>query len=153
MSAMPDTEHSPVVPAVPQRVPGKADFIALSKLRYELRKFLAFSEAAAAANGLTPQQHQVLLAIKGSPDDVLTVGEIADRMLLRHHSAGELVSRLERMGLVSREHDPRDRRRINIRVTELTEAKLRLLSGAHLDELSATGPLLSTLLEHFVNRA
>ncbi|VFR56362.1 Transcriptional regulator, MarR family [plant metagenome] len=153
MSAMPDTEHSPVVPAVPQRVPGKADFIALSKLRYELRKFLAFSEAAAAANGLTPQQHQVLLAIKGSPDDVLTVGEIADRMLLRHHSAGELVGRLERMGLVSREHDPRDRRRINIRVTELTEAKLRLLSGAHLDELSATGPLLSTLLEHFVKRA
>nr|WP_067756095.1 helix-turn-helix domain-containing protein [Orrella dioscoreae] len=150
---MPDTEHSPVVPAVPQRVPGKADFIALSKLRYELRKFLAFSEAAAAANGLTPQQHQVLLAIKGSPDDVLTVGEIADRMLLRHHSAGELVGRLERMGLVSREHDPRDRRRINIRVTELTEAKLRLLSGAHLDELSATGPLLSTLLKHFVKRA
>ncbi|MEI2416313.1 helix-turn-helix domain-containing protein [Orrella sp. JC864] len=141
----------PPVPA-PQRVPRKADFVALSNLRYELRKFLAFSEAAAAANGLTPQQHQVLLAIKGSPDDRLTVGEIAERMLLRHHSAGELVGRLERMGLVAREHDTRDRRRVNIRVTALAEQRLRYLSGAHLDELSATGPLLRTLLDHFVNR-
>ncbi len=136
----------------PQRTPRKADFVALSNLRYELRKFLAFSEAAAAANGLTPQQHQVLLAIKGSPDDVLTVGEIAERMLLRHHSAGELVGRLERMGLVSREHDERDRRRVNIRATALAEERLRYLSGAHLDELSGTGPLLRTLLDHFVTR-
>lgn len=138
-------------PAHP-RVPRKADLVALSNLRYELRKFLAFSEEAATANGLTPQQHQVLLAIKGSPNDVLTVGEIAERMLLRHHSAGELVGRLERMGLVSREHDQQDRRRINIRATALAEERLGFLSAAHLDELSATGPLLRTLLEHFVSR-
>ena len=144
---MPDRQ-----PPVPQRIPRKADFIALANLRYELRRFLAFSEEAAAANGLTPQQHQVLLAIKGSPDDVLTVGEIAERMLLRHHSASELVGRLERMGLVSREHDPEDRRRINIRATALAEQRLRFLSGAHLDELSATGPLLRALLDHFVRR-
>ncbi|GAA4329806.1 MarR family transcriptional regulator [Pigmentiphaga soli] len=138
-------------PATPSRRAGARlthdDFAALASLRYELRRFTAFSETAAAEGGLTPQQHQALLAIKGSPDERLTVGGIAERLLLRHHSAVELVDRLAKMELVARTPDTQDRRRVQVTLTPLAEQRLEVLSHAHLEELRALGPLLRALLD------
>jgi DNA-binding MarR family transcriptional regulator len=100
----------------------KGDYEALAGFRYALRHFLHFSQSAARAAGLTPQQHQALLAIKGNPfrDDV-TVGELADHLLLRHHSVVELVNRLARLGLVHRKADPGDGRRVLVALTAKAE--------------------------------
>lgn len=127
----------------------KADFVALAELRYALRKFTAFSETAAGGCGLTPQQHQALLAIRASAHDRMTVKEIADWLLLRHHSAGELVDRLERMDMVQRIADEQDRRKVQVVLTPAAHEKLEALSSAHLEELRAAAPLLRTLLGHF----
>ncbi|ARP82025.1 hypothetical protein CAL12_15175 [Bordetella genomosp. 8] len=126
-----------------------ADFVALAQLRFTLRQFLAFSETAAAGCGLTPQQHQALLAIKAASGETMTVGEVADWLLLRPHSAGELINRLERMGLVERRPDETDRRKVHIGLTQGAQDKLDALSSAHYDELRAIGPLLRNLLGHF----
>ncbi|WP_427183270.1 MarR family winged helix-turn-helix transcriptional regulator [Bordetella bronchialis] len=126
-----------------------ADFVALARLRFTLRQFTAFSETAAAERGLTPQQHQALLAIKAAPEETMTVGEIAEWLLLRPHSAGELVNRLERMDLVQRHADTNDRRKVKVGLTRLAQDKLDALSAAHFEELRAIGPLLRDLLAHF----
>ncbi|OZI60917.1 MarR family winged helix-turn-helix transcriptional regulator [Bordetella genomosp. 11] len=125
------------------------DFVALARLRFALRQFTAFSESAAAERGLTPQQHQALLAIKAAPDETMTVGEIADWLLLRPHSAGELINRLERMGLVERRADAMDRRKVHVALTRAAQDKLDALSAAHFEELRAIGPMLRELLAHF----
>jgi DNA-binding MarR family transcriptional regulator len=125
------------------------DFVALARLRFALRQFTAFSETAATECGLTPQQHQALLAIKAAPQEVLTVGEIADWLLLRPHSAGELVNRLERMDLVERHIDETDRRKVRVGLTRAAQDKLDALSASHFEELRAIGPLLRELLAHF----
>jgi DNA-binding MarR family transcriptional regulator len=125
------------------------DFVALARLRYALRRFTAFSEAAAAECGLTAQQHQALLAIKAAPDENMTVGEIAEWLLLRPHSAGELVDRLERMDMVRRSADQSDRRKVHVTLTAAAQQKLQALSSAHFDELRAIGPQLRQLLRHF----
>ncbi|KFJ66270.1 marR family protein [Bordetella bronchiseptica] len=109
---------------------------------------MAFSEAAATESGLTAQQHQALLAIKAS-DDTLSVGELADRLLIRHHSAGELVDRLARMDMVRRIPSNADRRRVLVALTPLAEHTLDALSAAHVEELRSVGPLLRTLLSYF----
>lgn len=127
----------------------KADFVALARLRYTLREFMAFSEKNAAVLGLTHQQHQALLAIKAAPQETLTVGEIAEWLLLRPHSAGELVNRLERMGLVERHGDEADRRKVHVGLTRAAQDKLDKLSATHFEELRAIGPLLRELLDHF----
>ena len=90
----------------------EVDYVGLAGFRYAVRRFLAFSNAAAADAGLTSQQHQALLAIKGfGGTDGLSVGDLAERLLIRNHTAVELVDRLMRAGLVERSHDPTDRRR------------------------------------------
>ncbi|TAL84782.1 MAG: MarR family transcriptional regulator [Candidimonas sp.] len=125
-----------------------ADYETLALFRHALRRFIVFSEAAAVAEGLAAQQHQALLAIKGmacSP----TVGELAERLVVRHHSAVELTGRLVRMGLVLRLPDPSDRRRVRIALTPLAEQKLAGLSAAHLEELRVIRPLLASLLDRF----
>jgi DNA-binding MarR family transcriptional regulator len=127
----------------------EADFLALARLRFALRQFTAFSETAAAQRGLTPQQHQALLAIKAAPDETMTVGEIADWLLLRPHSAGELINRLERMDLVERHIDETDRRKVHVGLTRAAQDKLDELSATHFEELRAIGPLLRDLLAHF----
>jgi DNA-binding MarR family transcriptional regulator len=127
----------------------EADFVALARLRFALRQFTAFSETAAAERGLTPQQHQALLAIKAAPEETMTVGEIADWLLLRPHSAGELVNRLERMDLVERRIDAADRRKVHVGLTRAAQDKLDALSATHFEELRAIGPLLRDLLAHF----
>jgi DNA-binding MarR family transcriptional regulator len=128
----------------------KADYEALAEFRHALRRFLDFSQGAARAAGLTPQQHQALLAIKGYPDrDEMTVSELAERLLLRHHSVVELVDRLVRLGLVRRRADPSDRRRVLIGLTAKAERRLGALSTTHLAEIHQLGPSLTALFERF----
>lgn len=130
--------------------PTRADYEALALFRFTLRRFSAFSEAAAAAAGLMPQQHQALLVIKAmSADAAPSVGDIAEQLLIRHHSAVELVNRLVRMELVQRLRDPADRRRVRVMLTPLADEKLAALSNVHLEELRAVRPLLTRLLRHF----
>jgi len=126
----------------------KAHYELLAALRHALRRFLHFSQDAAKAAGLTPQQHQALLAIKGFPGrEYASVGEIAERLDLRHHSAVGLVNRLVERRLVSRTPSALDRRRLEIRVTARGEALIGRLSAAHLQELRALSPELRRLLE------
>jgi DNA-binding MarR family transcriptional regulator len=128
----------------------KADYEILAAFRQALRSFTAFSEAAARAAGLTPQQHQALLAIKGAPGrDTLSVGEIADGLGIKPHSAVELVDRLETAELVRRNPDPQDRRRMLVALTAQAEAQLAELSAAHVRELQAIRPALLRLLARF----
>lgn len=113
-----------------------SDYRVLAAFRRSLRAFLHFSEEAARAEGLTPAQHQLLLAIKGSESDrAPTIGDLADSLMLRHHSAVELVDRAAGAGLVERQQDPDDGRRQRVAVTALGEGKLASLSALHLEEL------------------
>ncbi|MET3966151.1 MULTISPECIES: MarR family winged helix-turn-helix transcriptional regulator [Bradyrhizobium] len=132
----------------------EADYAALAQFRYQLRTFLAFSEAAAQSAGLTPQQHQALLAIKGlAAPDGASVGDIARFLLIRHHTAVELVDRMAKLKLIGREGDPQDARRVLVRLTAKGEQKLRSLSRIHLDELSAAAPALARILRSFRAKA
>lgn len=130
------------------------DYEALAGFRHALRRFAAFSETEAKAAGLTPQQHQALLAIKGRPKapgspDGLWIGEIAEHLLIRHNTAVELVDRLVEAGLAERQPDPADRRRILVRLTGQAETLLRRLSAVHVRELRAIRPALLALLQTF----
>jgi DNA-binding MarR family transcriptional regulator len=129
---------------------GKSDYEALAEFRYRLRRFLDFSQSAARAEGLTAQQHQALLAIKGFPGrDQVTVSELAERLLLRHHSAVGLTDRLSRLGLVVRRSDPQDRRRVLVALTAKAAHLLERLSATHLEEIRRLGPSLAALVESF----
>ena len=132
------------------RTLGKADYEALAAFRHALRRFAAFSAEAAHDAGLTPQQHQALLAIKGNPGaDAMSVGEIARSLLLKPHSALELVNRLADLDLVVRTTDPADHRRVQVELTERAEAMLHALSAAHLEEIRSIRPTLRGLLALF----
>ncbi len=135
---------------------GKAravDYKALAQFRYQLRAFLAFSETAAARQGLTPQQHQALLAIKGFAGPELTsVGDLARALLIRHHTAVELATRMKRLGLIQRSVDAEDRRRVLLKLTARGERKLQALSAIHLGELRAVGPTLVKVLRQVRTR-
>lgn len=138
----------------PCRGLAKADYEILAGFRQALRGFTAFSESAARAAGLTPQQHQALLAIKGAPGkDTLSVGGIADALGIRPHSAVELIDRLETAGLVRRDSDPQDRRRMLVSLTAQAEAQLDELSAAHVREFQAIRPALLRLLARFPKHA
>ena len=123
------------------------DYQRLAEFRYLIRCFLEFSEAAAAREGLTPRQHQALLAIKGTPAGTRpSVGYLAERLRIRHHSAVELVDRLADASLITREPDTEDRRRVRLRLTATAEARLAQLSASHLSELNRLRPALLELL-------
>ena len=124
----------------------EADFAALFGFRYALRRFLAFSAEAAGGVGLTPQQHQALLAIRAGEGRELIVGALAERLLLRPHSATELVDRMEKLGLVTRTVGQADRRQVTIRLTRKGEQLLNELSEAHRAELRRLRPLLGELM-------
>src|ERR1700710_3056259 len=101
-----------------RRLITKSQYETLAALRHTLSRFLLFSQDAAREAGLAPQQHQALLAIKGFPGrDYLSVGELAERLHLRHHSAVGLVNRLARQQLVRRTPSANDRRRVDVRLT------------------------------------
>ena len=120
-----------------------AEYRALAEFRYQIRRFLQFSAEAAREHGLEPQQHQLLLALRGLPEDARpTIGEIAERLQIQHHSAVELVDRLVERGAVRREPAGADRREVMLRLTRHGSALLRRLSLAHHNELEKTGPLL-----------
>jgi DNA-binding MarR family transcriptional regulator len=123
--------------------PRPPDYQTLAEFRCQIRRFLAFSEQAARARGLDAQQHQLLLALKGLPAGTPpTIGALAERLLIRHHSAVGLVDRLDDKGLVARGTDAADRRRVRVRITRRGEAVLRQLTAVHEEELSSAGPLL-----------
>ena len=125
----------------------KADYQRLSQFRYLIRCFLEFSQIQARDAGLTPRQHQALLAIKGFPGgDPVTVGDLAERLRIRHHSAVELINRLCEAELVVRDQDKDDHRRVMLRLTGYADDCLAELSAAHLDELSRIEPMLRRLL-------
>jgi DNA-binding MarR family transcriptional regulator len=123
------------------------DYQLLAEFRFLLAKFLAFSESAAQEAGLLPRQHQALLAIKGYPDGApVTVGDLAQRLCIQHHSAVGLVDRLVASGYLSRTYDPEDRRRILLSLTRLGEKMLAGLSAVHREELRRITPLLKPVL-------
>jgi len=125
------------------------DYKALAQFRYRLRIFLAFSEKAAARHGLTPQQHQALLGIKGFVDSgPAAVSDVARFLLVRHHSAVELVNRMEKRGLIRRASDPDDRRRVHLKLTAKGEQKLQAISRMNVEELRrAASPAMIRLLK------
>ncbi len=119
----------------------------LSQFRYLLARFLAFSAKAARAEGLEPRQHQALLAIKGYPGgDRVTVGDLAERLGIRHHSAVGLVDRLVQSGYLARRTDAADKRRAILRLTTLGDRALAALSAVHREELRQIAPRLGPLL-------
>ena len=123
------------------------EYQTLARIRYTFRRFLSFSENAAREAGLTPQQHQAILAVRGNPRGRSSVGELAQQLQLKHHSAVELVERLEKLGLLERDSDPQDRRRVLLRVSERGETILARLSAVHREELRRLGPELRELLQ------
>lgn len=126
----------------------KSQYENLAAFRYALRQFLRFSEDAAKRAGVTAQQHQALLAIKGFPGrDTVTVGELAERLQLRHHSTVELLDRLMDLKLVGREQSAADRRHVQIQLTARGAQILDKLSAAHEEQLRRIGPELRVLLE------
>ncbi len=125
----------------------KADYETLAELRYLMRRFAAFSEAAARGAGLTPQQHQALLAIRGFPGTHrASIGDLARRLNVRHHSVVGLVDRLASKGLLLRQVDQADRRRVLVALTDKSRTLLEGLSRAHRDELRRVAPMLRGLL-------
>lgn len=124
-----------------------SDYEALAEFRYQIRRFLRFSEDAARAAGLAPQQHQLLLAVKGMPGGrPARISDLAERMQIQHHSAVELVDRLAARGLVNRTLAEDDRREVYVRLTPRGEGVLRLLTLHHKNELGQTGPALVATL-------
>lgn len=121
----------------------RADFQRLAEFRFQLRRFLHFSGAAAEEAGVRPQQYQLLLCVSGMPDELEpTIAHVAARMLLKHNSAVELVDRTIEQGLLRRIADPADHRRILLRVTPQGERMLESLAAYHLEELEQAGPEL-----------
>lgn len=113
------------------------DYQALARFRHALRVFLRFSEQAARQAGLTPNQHQLLLAVRGwaGPEPGPSISDIAAHLQLAHHSVVELVDRAARAGFVTRHTDPHDRRRQRVELTAHGQAQIAALSAAHREEL------------------
>ena len=125
----------------------------MAELRYQIRRYLRFSENAARQAGIEPQQHQLLLAVRGLPDNLKpTIGVLAERMQLQHHSTVELIDRLVDRGLLCRLRATDDRRQVLVKLTREGEEFLKTLSLHHLQELQSAGPkfvkILQDLIEH-----
>lgn len=136
----------------PARV-SSTDYAALADVRYQIRRFLQRSARAARAAGLAPQQHQLLLALKALPPGLApTVGALAERLQIQHHSAVGLIDRLAERGLVRRRRHGADRRQVLVALTRRGEAVLRALSVHHVEELRSVGPELSRALAALVRR-
>ena len=128
------------------------DYQALAAFRYELRRFLAFSENLARQEGLEPQQQQLLLAIKGLPgDQTATIRALAARLQLRHHSVVELVDRLAAQDLVARARSQKDRRQVVVTLTADGERRLEPLVERTLRAIGDTGPELLRALEEVMS--
>lgn len=133
--------------ASPARAPTAADYARLLEFRTRLRRFLHWSEQQARAQGLTAAQHQLLLAIKGHPDQDVgpSIGDVAGYLLLQHHSAVGLIDRAEAAGFVTRNPDPNNRSTVRLRLTEDGARRLEALSELHLQEV----PRLASAMRSF----
>ena len=128
------------------------DFKAMAELRYQIRRFLRFSENAAREAGIEPQQHQLLLTVRGLPDNLKpTVGVLAERMQLQHHSTVELIDRLVDRGFLCRLRATDDRRKVLVKLTHDGEEFLNKLSLHHLQELQSTGPKFVKILQTLID--
>jgi DNA-binding MarR family transcriptional regulator len=127
------------------------DYVALAEFRHRLRRFVAFSETAARKAGLEPQQHQLLLAVRGFPGEAPTMRDLAERLVLKHHSTVELVDRLERRRLVRRHRSTIDRRVVRVTLTAGGANLLERLTLSHREELETAGPALVAAL-HSITR-
>jgi DNA-binding MarR family transcriptional regulator len=127
------------------------NFKAMAELRYQIRRFLRFSENAARGAGIEPQQHQLLLAVRGLPDGMApTIGTLAERMQLQHHSTVELIDRLVERGFLCRLRATDDRRQVLVKLTRDGEEFLKKLSLYHLQELQSAGPAFVKVLQSLI---
>lgn len=129
------------------------DYRALGAFRFEIRKFLAFSEKAARGAGIEPQQHQLLLAVRGLPTDTRpTIGAVAERLCVAHHTTVALVDKLEDKGLLERERSTEDRREVLLSLTPEADALLERLSELHHDQLRRVGPNMVSALQAILGK-
>jgi len=128
-----------------------SEYRALAEFRHQLLRFLRFSEQAARRTGLAPQQHQLLLAVRGMPaGTAATVGTLAQRLQRRHHSTVGLVDRLEARGWVRRARERADRREVTVRLTRRGETVLARLALAHRTEIRSLAPHLARALRDVI---
>ena len=131
-----------------------SEYRKLEEFRFQIRRFLAFSEKAARDSGIEPHQHQALLALMATPAQALpTIGHLAERLLLKHHSAVELVDRMQMLDLVTREANPEDARQVLVKLTTKGRRILHRLSLGHRVELEETGPRLAAALRAISRKA
>ena len=131
-----------------------SDYQALSEIRYNLRLFVRFSEAAARKAGIEPQQHQLLLAVRGIPDgEVPRIAYLADRLQIQHHSAVELLDRMERKGLVARIRGENDRREVLVQLTAQGDHLLSELTRHMRAELRSAAPTLVSALRRLTEQS
>lgn len=131
-----------------------SDYIALSEFRYQIRRYLVLSDEAAKSAGLHPRQYQLLLALKGLPPEIEpTVGNLAARLQILHHSAVELISRSEKKGFIKRERSKQHRSYVFVRITRKGETVLRKLVTARRKELRTTGPILVKMLNSLTKQS
>jgi DNA-binding MarR family transcriptional regulator len=127
------------------------NYKAMAELRYQIRRFLRFSENAARQAGIEPQQHQLLLAVRGLPDALKpTIGVLAERMQLQHHSTVELIDRLVERNFLFRLRSTDDKRQVLVKLTRDGEEFLQTLSLHHLQELRSAGPTFVKVLQSLI---
>lgn len=127
-----------------------SEYAMLAAFRFKLRQFLAFSEKAADSVGLTQQQYQALLVVRAHPGPgLLSISELAGHMLIKHHSAVGMVNRLEELGMVRREPDSEDRRKVGLRLTPTGLRVFDRLASIHRGELRRVGRDLSRFIGYF----
>jgi len=133
--------------STPRKGLSESHFRQLAEFRYRIRQFLHFTEESARAHGIEPQQHQLLLAIKGLPEGARpTVTTLSERLWLRHHSTVELVDRLEKQGAIARHHGEEDRREVLLALTPAGEELLVQITGSIWPELRSASKSLSASL-------
>jgi DNA-binding MarR family transcriptional regulator len=131
----------------PRGAPFQPNYKVMAELRYQIRRFLRFSEVTAREIGLEPQQYQLMLVLKGPPDNFRgRMGEVAERLQIQHHSTVELVDRLARRGMVRRRRGTDDRREVLLELTPKGDKVLRELAMRHREELRLVGPEMVTAL-------
>jgi DNA-binding MarR family transcriptional regulator len=145
--ALPSVFCHPLTMASPLRTVSQEDYQLLASFRYALRRFLRFSEEAALSAGITPQQHQALLAIKGFPGPhPITIGELAERLQIQHHSVVGLTNRLASLKLARKVRSQEDRRQVCLQLLPKGEAILADLSAAHREQLRRMGPEMKSVI-------
>lgn len=132
----------------------KDDYVRLGRFRFAIRRFLAFSQTNARNHGITPQQHQALLSIRSFPRrDMIAIGELAEHLCIKHHSAVELANRLEALTLIYRKESPDDRRSVLIGLTPRAETILASLSANNLEEIERLEQSFSAILGRLAEKA